>query len=230
MEVIKNDSYNNIKIMKYLYKALVDFPAFGIRAGMTYSDEQMTIEQKSIKDVNTIFEKVRVTVNELHAGDMVLASGLFVNTKIQKRNKHCIPNTHILGEDIYNMVAEILDIEENAHGTGLWGVKLKGANGCIYWAYTKTLDRTKHSNPCAGRYITRLMSGKVYFYISSSGCICRTVLGKDKYADQFRDKTGNRFDTHDKAYMVYQAIMRGDNGISLAIFDILKNCKFEKGK
>lgn len=189
--------------MKYIYKALVDFPAFNIITGMIYTDEQMTTKQKSLKDVPTVFEKIRDTSDELHVGDMVIASGRLANVSSPKRNKFGIHNTNILGEEVNNMVAEILEIIENAHGTGMWGVKLRGDNGDIYWAYTKTLDRMDHLNPFTSHYNTRLIPGKVYFYISSGGCICRTVLGKDKRADEFRNKIGNCFETHDAAYAAY---------------------------
>lgn len=39
----------------------------------------------------------------------------------------------------------------------------------------------------------------MYYFISSSGCIQKAVLGKNPIADKFRKETGNHFESHDKA-------------------------------
>lgn len=218
--------------MNYLYKALVDFPAFDIFAGRTYTLENMTPDQKSLKDVGTVFCKTRDTTNDIQVDAYYKITGVLVNLKMSKRNNHCVPGTHILGERVRDLIVHVTGVSNTPmFGTDVYAVLVTGMDGTRYTAYVPSTDIRDLNTPnTRTKYGVTMIPGVVYFFISSKGSICRTVYDRDKAADEFRMKTGNCFDTHDKAHMVYKAIMQGFGGVANAVDAVLKEGEEEKTK
>ena len=164
-------------------KALINAPEFNISKGNIYIVRPDHPLRSMFLDKN-LFERMDDPAKVIKIGDAVLMDGTFeYEGRLQRVKKS---------------LADIIAIEPINNG---YKVTLRNANGCTYCHYTKSIGKDHNDNRCI------CMNVKIYWFISSTGAICRTYEGKDRTVDDFRRKAHDMFDSHEQALKRYETII-----------------------